>query len=928
MHPREAGSLSLEAALAELAPVFGAETLAAALAGTARLAAAHSRAHWCVVLRIDPAGVQGEGCYPEGEALDAGTRERCRAAAAAWRDGDSASGLRLIPIEVGSPAIGVVCLPPADACSATSDPMAALEPLLRIAGLKLQSLAATSSAASARQQYERWFRTLDEQVRVLDRERQKFAAVVQQSDSYVFVADADRNIRWTNSVMRHKAGPGGEVPDWTGLTCRAVCSRMGEQADSGCAECPVEHAFTDNQIVHREFRWEHQSETHHHYLTALPIRAADGRPQEVMVTIQDLGDLGTLRRSEARYRMLFERSNKAILLVEPGTGCILQANPMTARMTGFDASELSGKHLRILHAPEEWHRLEPHYAAAMRKRVMEPRECRIRARDGSERIAMVAGARYEMGEQDVVMFDLQDVTERRQVEEALRKAEANLRTVISHAPIVLFAIDSEGLFTMSEGRGLDSLGLQPGQVVGMSAFDLYEGFPDLLDLIRRALTGEEFTAGSVVAGRAFETHYSPTRDGQGRVTGIHGVAIDVTDRQRLEEQLVHSQKMEAIGRLAGGVAHDFNNLLAAILGHSELMLVDLDANHPMRAGIEEIHRAGGRGALLTRQLLAFSRRDTPAPEALDLRVVVTDLDALLRRLIGEDIHLVTELDLEPCMVRADRGQLEQTVLNLVVNARDALPEGGRIAIEVQAVAVGAGETQAGSEREPGRYVRLAVADDGTGMDGETLAHAFEPFYTTKEQGKGTGLGLSTVYGIAERNRGWVRATSERGVGSIFQVYLPRIDAVATLETPGECAPVPGGTETILLVEDESAVRNLVREALAGHGYRVLLAEDGISALETALRHTEALDLLLTDVVMPRMGGGELAERLGASHPGLRVLFMSGYTDDAVVRHGVLEARVAFLQKPFRLDDLARKVREVLDRPAATAADSEERRSAA
>jgi len=924
MSDRDTSSLNLAAALEEAAPVLAAATLAEALAATAAVVARRLRAVRCGVLLVEAGAVSADGCHPGEAAGDGAFAVECRRAGNAWLAGTPGSELQIVPFDIGADLRALVCLPPGTASHAEDG---ALGALLRLVGLRLQALNATRAAGAARTQYERWFRTLDEQVRVLDRERQKFAAVVQQSDSCVFVADPERNIRWTNSVMRHKACPGGGPSDWVGQSCRAVCTRMGESATSGCAECPVERAFVENQVAHREFRWEHDTETQHHYLTALPIRGADGRPQEVMVTIQDLGDLGTLRRSEARYRMLFERSNKAILLVEPGTGRIAQANPMAARMTGYDTRELARMHLRALHAPEEWARLEPHYAAGMRHRVMEPRECRIRARDGSERIAMVAGARYDLGDQDVVMIDLQDVTERRRVEEALRRAEASLRSVISHAPIVLFALDHRGIFTMSEGRGLESLGLQAGQVVGSSVFDVYEAFPELLDVIRRALAGEEFTAVNTVAGRTFETRYSPVRDGQDRLAGVNGVAIDVTDRKRLEEQLVHSQKMEAIGRLAGGVAHDFNNLLAAILGHCELMLAELEAGHPMREGIEEIHRAGGRGALLTRQLLAFSRRDTPAPEALDVRSVVTDLDALLRRLIGEDIQLVTQLDREPCVVRADRGQIEQTVLNLVVNARDALPEGGRIAIDVQVVEVAANETEPGANAEAGSYVRLAVADDGTGMDEETLAHAFEPFYTTKEQGKGTGLGLSTVYGIAERNRGWVRVTSELNVGSVFQVYLPRSDEPAALDSAGDLEPVRGGRETILVVEDEAAVRNLVREALVAHGYRVLVAEDGFAALDLAACHPGSLDLLLTDVVMPRMGGGDLARHIGDAHPGLRVLFMSGYTDDAVVRHGVLEARVAFLQKPFRLDDLARKVRDVLDTPVVLPANAERRGAA-
>jgi len=902
----------LSRALAELEPVLAAGDLAAALVAAAAFAAGRTHSAWAAIAIVERGEITGEGWFPAAEAVDAETRQRFHRAA---RGGEADADLRTLACELGPSGSVVLGLPAVGA-----DRRAALAPLFRVVALRLHALHAAIAGENTRRQYERWFRTMDEQVRVLDRERQKFAAVVQQSDSCVFVADHQHNIRWTNTVMRQKLTPRGASGEWIGESCRAMCSQMGQDGKNGCTECPIERAFQENQIVHREFRWERAKETQHHYLTALPIRDTEGRPLEVMVTVQDLGDLGMLRRSEARYRMLFERSNKGILLIEPASGRILHANPMASRMTGFSRDELTAMSLPQLHTPAERARLESIYTAAMRQRTLEPRECRILARDGSERIAMMAGARYDLGDQDVLMLDLQDVTERRRVEEALRRAEASLSTVISHAPIVLFSTDAQGVFTMSEGRGLESLGLKPGEVVGRSVFDVYESVPEVLDLVRRALGGAEFTASSAVGPITFETHYTPTRDAAGRVSGMIGVAIDVTDRRRLEEQLVHSQKMEAIGRLAGGVAHDFNNLLAAILGHCEMMLAELDAGHPLRDGVEEIHRAGGRGALLTRQLLAFSRRDVPAPECLDLRAVVHDLDALLRRLIGEDIELVLDLAPRACIVRADRAQLEQTVLNLVVNARDAMPEGGRIAIAVADAELTAEDIGGGAAARPGPYVRLAVTDDGTGMNEEVLAHAFEPFYTTKEQGKGTGLGLSTVYGIAERNRGCVKATSRPGQGSTFEVWLPRSEGTL-VEEPlvDDSGPVRGGHETILLVEDEPAVRDLVREALAAQGYEVLVADGGPTALKISEQREGTLDLLLTDVVMPRMGGGELATRLREKRPGLRVIFMSGYTDDAVVRHGVFESRVAFLQKPFRLEDLARKVREVLDAPLAAEA---------
>ena len=383
--------------------------------------------------------------------------------------------------------------------------------------------------------------------------------------------------------------------------------------------------------------------------------------------------------------------------------------------------------------------------------------------------------------------------------------------------------------------------------------------------------------------------------------------------RRSEDHLRQVQKMEAIGRLAGGVAHDFNNLLTAIMGYSELSLSHLQPGDQARKNAEQIRQAAVRAAALTHQLLAFGRRQVLASKVLDLNAVATNLEPMLRRLIGEDL----DLGIVPCpdlgRVQADPGQIEQVIMNLAINARDAMPRGGKLTIETANVELGEGDNRPQVPVRPGRYVLLAVSDTGCGMNAETQAHIFEPFFTTKEQGKGTGLGLATVYGIVKQSDGYIWVYSEPGFGTTFKIYLPRIDDVSTTAEPDEARSAPAsGRETILLVEDEEAVRDLVRGVLEGRGYSVLLAQSGEEAVRLSGGHEGPIHLMVTDVVMPRMSGRELAERLASSRPAMKVLYISGYTDDAVVRHGVLSRGVAFLQKPFMPNALLRKVREVLD----------------
>ncbi len=519
------------------------------------------------------------------------------------------------------------------------------------------------------------------------------------------------------------------------------------------------------------------------------------------------------------------------------------------------------------------------------------------------------------------------ITERYQVKEVKRRNRIKYFNHFNDAPIMYVItenLNSLSIITDVNKLFLYKTGYSRDEVVGQPLDKFYapesrqkssEGGYEL------ALNGNFIEdRRDIVAknGQVINTtlHAVPEKDESGKVTGTRAAFIDITESKRLEKQLIQSQKMEAIGTLAGGVAHDFNNILTTIIGYADLMLMTVDTDKPLTEEIEEIKLAGERAAALTRQLLAFSRKQIVQPKILDLNKLLTGIEKMFVRLIEEDIEILMIPESALWKVEIDPGQMEQVIMNLVVNAKDAMPNGGKLTIETVNMDLDENYfTDHGIvEKHLGSYVVLSVSDTGIGMDKETQKHAFDPFYTTKEKGKGTGLGLSTIYGIVKQNNGFIWVYSEPGQGSTFKVYLPKVKGDVKGEEKEQTPVIKfDGSETVLIVEDDDSLRKLSQKSLQPHGYRILVAENGEDALRISKEHDGPIDLLITDVVMPKMNGKEIAERLQPLYPRMKIIYMSGYTDDSIVHHGVLAPGLNFIEKPFSPEGLARKVREVLNK---------------
>lgn len=635
--------------------------------------------------------------------------------------------------------------------------------------------------------------------------------------------------------------------------------------------------------------------------------------------------MDNLSEGEAYYRLLFEVTPLPALVYDLEKFAILDVNQAAVESYGYSRNEFLRLTLADLHRPQDFarvkHAMQTNPRQARQKEIWQ--HCR---RNGEVFDVEINAYTVALSQRLARLVIAQDISERLRSETQLRASERHYRELYEHATDAIYTHDLEGNFTSMNRAGEHLLGYSHKELLAMNMAQL---------LPLEDLTQAKLMIAHKLAGEPNHTVYEMrvrTKDGQyliaeinstliyqdGKPVGVQGIARDMTERKRMEEQLRQVQKMNAVGRLAGSVAHDFNNRLTAILGFTDLLLKRSNEPDPRRYYLEQIKLASERATELTRQLLTFSRQPVLAPQVLNLNEAASEWGTLARVLLGENIEIQIILGSEVGLVKADPGQLEHVIMNLAINACDAMPNGGHFVLETTDIEISELQSQFNPAIPPGNYVRLLVKDTGCGMSDETLSHLFEPFFTTKERGKGTGLGLFTAYGIIQQSGGYIEVKSAVGEGSAFMIYLPVVqDAQAVKPASVAAASVPR-RETILLVEDDATVREVTREILISEGYTVLEAVNGQTALELAMQFEEAIDLVVTDVRMPGVSGYEVAEKLRILRPGLRVLFISAYTDDDRVLAAAQGTGFAYLQKPFTVDGLLEQVRTLLEPGAETA----------
>ena len=631
-------------------------------------------------------------------------------------------------------------------------------------------------------------------------------------------------------------------------------------------------------------------------------------------------DITERRESEEQFRELAIHLHQVLWMIDATETKVFYISPAYERVWGRTCQSLYDKPLSFLDAIHPQDRERVASARAEKCQTGQYKEeYRILRPDGSVR--WIWDRSYPVQDEQGLVKSFvgiaEDITERK----ACEADQARLAAIVECSEDAIVSMTVDGI-VVNWNPGAERLyGYTAEEIIGRPIAVLFtpDHYPEYLKIMEKVRKGERLPAYDTVRRRKDGTAITASVDicpievRDGEIVGASKIAHDITRMKQLEEQFRQAQKMQAVGRLAGGVAHDFNNLLTIISGYSEMLLNAVPPDDPKRGKLTEIKKAGERAAALTRQLLAFSRKQVLEPKVLDLNAVVANCEKMLQRLVGEDVDLVAVLDPALGRVKTDPGQIEQVLMNLVVNARDAMPQGGKLTIETANAVLDQTYCRSHAGVKPGRYIMLAVSDTGCGMDEQTKAHIFEPFFTTKEEGRGTGLGLAMVYGFIKQSEGHVYVYSEPGLGSTFKIYLLEVEAVQLSgQLPATIETTPQGSETILLVEDAAEVRSLTRQVLQTCGYTVLEAAHGGEAIRLAEKQPGPVHLLVSDVVMPEMGGRRLAERIVVLKPGIKVLYLSGYTTDAVVRHGVLESETAFLQKPFTPSALARKVREVLD----------------
>jgi PAS domain S-box-containing protein len=648
------------------------------------------------------------------------------------------------------------------------------------------------------------------------------------------------------------------------------------------------------------------------------------RTEELARAIRHLESEVTERRRKEedlqRLAAIVECSEDAIIATDLH-GKITDWNAGAEKMFGYLRAAVAGMPVSIIASPDR--KQEPfEILARIRKGagVINQETVRVKQDGRPVHVSLtVSPIRDQAGRLTGSAAIARDITERIEMEAALRRSEANFRSVIENSPYGALRTLPDGRILLANPAAVRMLGYgSENDLLSLNmAKDIYRNPADRARVIEQSRNTEylkdievewKHRSGSPIVVR-FSSHVVNNQAGE--TDHFDLMVQDITKQRNLEEQLRQAQKMEAIGRLAGGVAHDFNNLLGVIIGYSELALDQIAPSSPVRGQVEQIRKAGERATALTRQLLAFSRQQVLDTKALSLNAIISDMAQMLIRLIGEDIELKTKLDSELHAIRGDQGQIEQVIMNLAVNARDAMPQGGDLMIETRNVTVEDNEMQRHTPMTPGEYVLLSISDTGVGMDAETQAHIFEPFFTTKARGKGTGLGLATVYGVVKQSGGYIWVYSEPGVGSTFKVYLPRVLEEPKTSSPPDVSDSQQGSETVLVVEDEVSLRTFTCTLLRSNGYTVLEAGEGEEALTLAAQYKRPIHLLLTDMILPGMNGPTVAEKLASLHPEAKVLFMSGYT--GFVRRGLIDPHAALVSKPFTREEMLRKIHEVLRR---------------
>jgi|HubBroStandDraft_1064217.scaffolds.fasta_scaffold00132_24 PAS domain S-box-containing protein len=743
-------------------------------------------------------------------------------------------------------------------------------------------------------------------------------AVIESLPGIFFMQDeAFKNVRWNRNaetLARYHPSEARQLINVSREYQITARQKIQEVIEKGAAQAEIEFLGQGGSTHHYQVNAHRVELGGKRYIVAVGIDISERKKTEE-----------ELRLSEARFSSAFEYAPIGIALVTPD-GSFIKVNGTLCELLGYTPEELQTKNFRDVTHPDD---VDASLKSARQALASEARSYQMQKRYTHKSGRVVWAwlstflVRDSKGGPLYFISQIQDITERKRAEDDLRDAEERFAKAFQSSP-EMCAITTlrEPRFIEANDTFLRVMGYERSEVIGRTVAEL-RIWPDPEEraaVIKKVLEGpaarEEDVRFRTKSGRILQVRMSAEVIHLQNEPCLLGLARDVTEQNLLEEQFRQAQKMEAVGRLAGGIAHDFNNLLGVIIGYSELVSSGLPTDSVLHKRVEAIKQAGQRAAALTTQLLAFSRKQALQPRVVNLNSVVTETEKLLRPLLGEDIERTVVLDSKLGQVKADAGQIVQVIMNLAVNARDAMPNGGKLIIETANISVQEETLCEGIPVQPGFYVMLAVGDTGTGMDDETKARIFEPFYTTKPAGKGTGLGLATVYSIVDQNGGCIFVETSVGKGTMFKIYLPRIDEVADAPVlqvaPAKTTQVSG---TVLLVEDELGLRAVVDESLRQEGYRVLLAANGMDALEVATRHQGPIQLLITDVIMPFVSGPQLAQSLKALRPETRVLYISGYTADKFADYPKLDPDLALLQKPFKLVDLAQKVRDLLNEGA-------------